>query len=109
MARGQALALGDQAEQHVRVSDLIVAAALGLGLGALQHRAGPLGEAAQPPGGREVEILRLAGHEPLLDRLLGHAHVLTDLGPRRAGASGTILHRQPWVDDQLSRLCSTAS
>ena len=38
-------------------------------------------------GGFEVGRLR---HEPLLRGLLGDAHALADLGPRRAGSPGLV-------------------
>ena len=88
--RGQPFGLAEQTEHDVLVATWLSPRCSAIVLGPPQHVAGPLGEPAQPAGGREVEILGLARHEPLLHRLLGHAHVLPDLGPRCAGPAGLV-------------------
>ena len=50
----------------------------------------PVGEAGHAPLLEQVAEGVDAGHEPLLDRLLGHAHPLPDLRPRGAAAPGLI-------------------
>ena len=71
--------------------DLGVAGLVGRVLGVDDDAAGARGEPAEAgvgvEGGRRRGRL---GDEPFLGGLLGDAHALADLGPRRAGAAGLV-------------------
>ena len=77
-------------EQVVR-ADLGVAGRVRLVLGVDDDVAGPRGEPAEAGVGVQGGgVGGRLGDEPLLRGLLGDAHALADLGPRRAGAAGLV-------------------
>jgi hypothetical protein len=84
--RGQRLGLGEQPEHQVGAGDLGAAGGAGLLLGRGHDVAGAGGE----PGEALLGVEGLLGHEPLLRRLLGHAHAAADVGPRGAGAARLV-------------------
>lgn len=85
---GEALALGDQAEDEVFGQALGVAGGLGRVVGGHHDVARAGRVAAEALAG--VQVGRFLGHEALLRRLAGDPHALADVGPGRARTSGLV-------------------
>ena len=85
---GRGLGFAEQAEQQCPGAISALPAAWAW-LRVLDDVAGTGVNRLKPPFGSRPALDGL-GHEPLLGRLLGDAHALADLGPRRAGPTGLV-------------------
>ncbi|GAA3080461.1 hypothetical protein GCM10020254_26020 [Streptomyces goshikiensis] len=90
--RGEALRLGEQAEDEVLGADLGAAAGAGLVLRGDDDVAGAGGEAAEALARVHAAFALLVGlgDEALLGGLAGDAHAAADVGPGGAGAAGLV-------------------
>ncbi len=85
---GQAAGIGEQGEKQMVGLNLGIAGVVGLVLRLDNDVAGAWGE---PPESRiRVERCVNLRHEPFLRGLLGDAHALADLGPRRPRLAGLV-------------------